>query len=138
MSLSAAQRVDIRRWMGYPTLVVDAAYADPVYVALYPQGAARAVYLTLSDKLDALSSEEESVLEDKFLAQLDVLEPAIPAAADNLDTLSAGPYTANPREILQRQALFDTWRRAMCDFLGFPPGPGLGAGPGGPLFFMRA
>jgi hypothetical protein len=34
-------------------------------------------------------------------------------------------WKRNPREVRERTALFDDWRRRLCGFLGVPPGPAL-------------
>ena len=119
--LTDAQKADARRWMGYATL--NDGESDYVWSSLSPFG-----QVALSAKLDALNATDQTVLVDTYLTTLAAMEAAIPAAAANLDTLIAGPWTANPREMSQRSALFNKWRRAMCGFLGFAPGPALGAG----------
>ena len=119
--LTDSQKVDVRRWLGYPTL--NTGTTDYVYSAYGVYGT-----VSLDHKLDALTVSEGSVLIATFLTVLATLESAIPASADNMDTQSAGPWTSNPREMAQRTALFNKWRRDMAAFLGFAPGPGLGAG----------
>jgi hypothetical protein len=123
MALTDAQKTDVRRWLGYP--VVDEY--EPTTLG----------EVTLSERLDALSVHEETVLTDTYLANLATLETAILSAGENLDTEIAGPWTARKDEIAQRSALFDRWRRDMAAFLGFKPGPALGSGSGG-AFFVRA
>jgi hypothetical protein len=54
-----------------------------------------------------------------------------------MDTSIAGPWTANPNELGERNRLYTQWRREMCAFLGFAPGPSLGAGGGG-AFLVRS
>lgn len=121
--LTDAQKTDVRRWLGHPTL--NAGYPDTVYTAKW----SRALFpVSLTAKLDSLTASEAEVLVTTFLTVLATLETAIPAAAANLDTLVAGPWEANPDEIGARSRLFDKWRRDMAAFLGFEPGPALGAG----------
>lgn len=128
--LTDSQRVDIRRWLGYPTL--NAGYPDTVYTSAWN----RSYFpVSLTQKLANLTGVEESALVATFLTVLATLETAIPASADNMDTLVAGPWKANPDEVGERSRLFDKWRRDMCSFLGFPPGPALGTGA---VFFSRA
>jgi hypothetical protein len=74
--------------------------------------------------MNNLSSAEEAVVR-RYLANLNVLEVAIPMAAQNLDTEQAAVWTHNSDEVSDRTALFDDWRRRLCDFFGLPPGPGL-------------
>lgn len=119
-TLTDAQQIDIRRWMGYPSLGADEL--DSV------RWTSRYSSMTLTQRLDALTSAEEVSLTTAYLEPLATMEAAILAAAANLDTESAGPWTANKREVSQRRALYNQWRRDMCAFLGFEPGPALGAG----------
>lgn len=121
MALTDTQKVNARRWMGYPVLGAD--QTDDVYSSgLYS--------VSLNSRLDALTAIEETALVDAFLTPIASLETAITTAGDNLDTLKAGPWEANPHEINQRTGLYKQWRRDLCAFLGFEPGPSLGAGGG--------
>jgi hypothetical protein len=119
-TLTDAQRIDIRRWMGYPSLADDELD--------FVRWTSRYSSMTLTERLDALTSTEQTILVARFLDKLDTLEDAVTSAGDNLDTLEAGPWKANPREVQQRTALFKQLRRDLCAFLGFEPGPGLGPG----------
>ena len=121
MALTAAQIVDVRRYMGYSAAGSVAAFTPPVYMPMIPSQ-------NLTERLASLTAQEETVVTVTYLANLNTLEAAIPAAATNLDTDKAGPWVANKREIGQRTALFNQWRRALCAFLGFDPGPALGLG----------
>ena len=76
----------------------------------------------------ALTVSEETVLTDRYLTPLATLEAAILTAAEGLDTQSAGPWVSNPTEMADRRAIYNRQRRDMADFLGFAPGPALGAG----------
>jgi hypothetical protein len=123
MALTDAQKLDVRRWMGYATQnqgEPDLVYSTPSGNSLYSQ--------SLSSKLDGLTASEESVLTDTYLANIATLETDILNTRTNLDTDTAGPWIANKREMAQRVALFNKWRRDMCGFLGFTPGPALGDG----------
>jgi hypothetical protein len=121
--LTDAQRTDVRRYMGHP--VLNAGEPDTVYAKAY----SRATFpVSLTVRLDNLTATEQDVLTNTFLSTLATLEAAIPTAGDNLDTEIAGPWTARKDEIAQRSSLFDRWRREMCGFLGFAPGPALGGG----------
>jgi len=84
--------------------------------------------LGLNDVLDNLTSSQETVLIDVFLTPLATLETAVRTAADNLDTLKAGPWEANPNEVAARRNLFRSTCRELCAFLGFEPGPALAGG----------
>lgn len=130
--LTDAQKLDVRRWMGYPSLSdgeLDSVRWNPM----------RRTSMSLAERLDNLTATEETTLTDAYLTPLATLEAALLGVSDNLDTKVAGPWQANPNEMSQRTALFDKWRRDMSAFLGFLPGPALGgAGSGCGVFFVRA
>lgn len=123
MALSDAQVTDVRRYAGYqlvgtptPTQNNDLAY---LVVGMRQ--------MSLVERLSTLSAAEEAVLTGTYLTNLNTLEAAIVAAAANLDTDEAAVWKHNKDEVSDREQLFDSWRRRMCAFLGFAPGPGLGA-----------
>lgn len=113
-----AQLVDIRRFAGYPAL------GDGSVVFPYPWMVKK--YLALEYRLQHISASEGAVVVNTYLTNLYTLESAIPAASANLDTDQAAVWKHNPRELADRSALFDSWRRRLCDFLGVPPGPNFG------------
>ncbi len=120
--LTDAERVDARRFCGYP---------------VYGPGASGFVgyrffqaYGMLEYRLTNLADNELIVLRT-YLAQLAPLETGILGAAANLDTQSAAVWTRNANEIRDRERLYDGWRRRLCSFLGVPPGPEFGGGDGG-------
>lgn len=119
MALTAQQKADTRRWLGWPTL--KNGEADYVY-GHTPSS------ISLAAALDALTATDEGILTGTYLANLTTLEQAILDAQANFDTLKAGPWEANPREASLRRSLFTNWRREMAAFLGFPTGPGLTGG----------
>ena len=82
--------------------------------------------LSLDYRLQHLTSDEETVVRSTYLLNLNALEAAIPAASTNLDTESAAVWKHNANEVNDRTALFNQWRRQLCEFLGFKPGPTLG------------
>jgi hypothetical protein len=116
MAFTAAERVDIRRFCWYPVYG-----GTPSSFQSYRFFQA---YGLLEYRLSNLSAEEEAVVRTTFLANLATLETAIPAASANLDTDVAAVWTHNRRELADREALFDSWRCKLCEFLGVPPGPG--------------
>jgi hypothetical protein len=123
--LTDAQMTDVRRFMGYQlagTTMPITNDQDLVY------GQFGMVIMSLYTRLTTLSASEESVLINTYLTNLYTLESAIPGASANLDTSVAAVWTHNPREQADRDRLFDSWRRRMCGFIGFAPGPGLGSG----------
>jgi hypothetical protein len=110
------QKVDIRRFCGYPA---------------YGSGAAGfnswrffQAYGTLEYRLDNLSPAE-ILVGLQYASTLATLEAAIPVASENLDTDNAAAWTHNANEVRDRSNLFDNWRRRLCGFLGVPPGPEL-------------
>lgn len=129
--LTDAQKTDVRRWMGYPTL--NAGYPDTVYTTAWN----RSYFpVSITEKLANLTESEESVLVNVYLTPLTSLEAAIVTVGDNLDTDAAAVWKRNVNEQADRERLFDSVRRRMCAFLGFKPGPELGGGGG--LSLVRA
>ncbi len=124
MALDDSQKVNVRRWAGYP-LMADNPATDSSDIAYVHT---RNAISTLEHRLNNLTTAEESVLVDVYLDKLETLETDVLKAGDNIDTLEAGPWKSNPRELGDRQRLFNSWRRQMCAFMGLEPGPGLGDG----------
>jgi hypothetical protein len=123
--LTDAQLTDVRRYMGYQlagTTMQITNDQDLVY------GQFGMVIMSLQQRLTSLSASEEAVLINTYLTNLAALESAIPSVSDNLDTDQAAVWKHNAREQADRDRLFDSWRRRMCGFIGFAPGPGLGNG----------
>lgn len=125
MALTAAQMTDARRYMGYQvvgTTMNINGDNDLVYASF------GMVTMSLYTRLTTLSASEEAVLINTYLTNLATLESAIVSASANLDTDQAAVWTHNKNEQADRDRLFDSWRRRMCTFIGFPPGPGLSSG----------
>src|ERR1035437_7165566 len=117
MSLTDAQKADVRRHCGFP-----------VYGAEVGSNAGYRYFQAfgfLEFRMNNLRPEEETIVISTYLANLTTLESAIPTTSANLDTAPAAVWFHNPREMKDRLALFDTWRRRLCEFLGIPPVPGL-------------
>lgn len=114
MAFTAAEKVDVRRFCGYPT---HAPYGTT----------AAADYGNLETRMDRMDSDEIAVVRTKYLAAtiLPALEAAVLAAGDNLDTERAAVWTRNKNEVADRLALFNTKRRELCAFIGCRPGPGI-------------
>jgi hypothetical protein len=70
----------------------------------------------------------EIVIARRYLGTLVMLELAVPAASDNLDTDQASMWTRNKEELSDRIRLLDEWRRRLCGFLGVAAGPALFSG----------
>ncbi len=122
--LTDAQKVDARRYMGYP-LVGDTGVSDTRDLAWGLAGVF--TYQSLDHRLRSLSAAEEAVVV-QFLTKLATLETAITDASENLDTAQAAVWTHNPDEVRDRTKLYNQWRRQLCGAIGIPPGPALGTG----------
>lgn len=123
--LTDAQKSDVRRFAGYPMLADTVANDTTDFAYGYVSSG---VWQTLEHRLTHMRPEEENTLISVYLANLTQLESAVPGAGDNLDTDVAAVWTRNTREVQDRAALFDDWRRRMCGFIGIAPGPWLGDG----------
>ena len=114
--LGSAELTACRRYCGYP------AYGSGQ--TGFQSWRFFGAYGTLEFRLANLAPDELGVVRS-FIAQLAVLEAAIPAAAANLDTEAAAVWKHNVAEIRDRTALYTQWRLQLVAFLGLPPGPGL-------------
>jgi hypothetical protein len=124
MALTAAQMVDVRRFMGYQVAGTTVTIG-PMYDVVY--GSFGMVTMSLYTRLTSLSAEEEAILINVYLSALTTLEAAIVASGANLDTDSAAIWTHNKSEVADRSKLFDSWRLRLCGFIGFKPGAGIGS-----------
>lgn len=125
MSLTTAQMADARRFMGYQavgTTMTINGNTDLVYARV------GMITMSLYTRLTTLTADEETILTGVYLTNLTTLEQAIVGVSANLDTDQAAVWTHNKNEVADRERLFDGWRRRMCAFLGFAPGPGIGSG----------
>jgi len=113
---SDGQKADVRRFCGYPAYGAGAVGFNSWRFFQ--------AYGTLEYRLNNLAPAEIAVTL-QYVATLATLEAAVPPTSDNLDTESAAAWTHNPNELRDRTALFDSWRRRLCGFLGVPPGPAL-------------
>lgn len=119
--LSDAEKVDTRRFCGYP------AYGAA------PSGMQSWRFFTayglLEFRLNNFSAPELIIVR-RYLGILTSLEVAIPTAANNLDTDQASVWTRNRSEVLDRSRLLDDWRKRLCGFIGVAAGPSLGGSAG--------
>lgn len=123
MAFTDQERVDIRRFCGYPLFG-----GTPQSFQSYRFFAA---YGTLEYRLTNLSANEESTLRTIYLTgpnNLYTLEQAIVGASANLDTDQAAVWTHNKHEVRDRMRLFDMWCGRLCRFLGVPRGPNYAGG----------
>ena len=114
--LSDAEKVDVRRFCGYP------AYGNGA--SGFQSWRFFSAYGTLEFRLNNLAPGELQVVR-QYLGNLYSLEQAVPAASSNLDTEQAAVWTHNRREVLDRTTLFNSWCCRLTTFLGVPPGPAL-------------
>jgi len=114
--ITDAQKVDVRRFCGYPAYGAGAAGFNSWRFFQ--------AYGTLEYRLNNMAPAEIAVTL-QYISTLATLEAAIPPASANLDTESAAAWTHNENETKDRMVLFDSWRRRLCGFLGVPPGPAL-------------
>jgi hypothetical protein len=114
--LTDQQKTDVRRFCGYPAY--GASPAGNIGWRFYT------AYGLLEYRMNNLSAAEIAVVLN-YLATLTLLESAVPAASENLDTEKAASWMHNPGEITDRLRLLDEWRRRLCSFFGVPPGEGL-------------
>jgi hypothetical protein len=120
MAFTDAEKVDIRRFCGFQAFGGQPVQAFGHRFFTH--------YGTLEFRINNLLPEEEAVIRTTYLANLTTLETAIVGTSANLDTDQAAVWTHNKNEMRDREALFDGWRRRLCQFLGIPPGPGLSSG----------
>jgi hypothetical protein len=116
LPLSNAERVDVRRFCGYPA---------------YGSGDAGSqswrffqVYGTLEYRMTNLAPEELQVVR-QYLSALYTLEQGIVASAANLDTDKAAAWTHSRSEVADRMRLYDAWRGRLAAFIGVPLDPGM-------------
>jgi hypothetical protein len=114
--LSDAERVDVRRFCGYPSYGAGASG--------FQSWRFFEAYGTLEFRLSNMSGSEYQVVRQK-LAALYSLEQGIPNIALSLDTNEAAAWKRNPSEITDRIGFFENWCRGLASFIGVPPGPGL-------------
>lgn len=110
--LTAAEKVDVRKFTGYP------AYAH--YGWVFEED-----YATLELRMDNFSAEEETIITSNFLAVLPDLEQAVTDASCKLGTDEAAVWKRNKNEISDRTNLYYQKRRELCSFIGVKPGRGL-------------
>jgi len=116
MALTDAQKVDVRRYCGFP------AYGGQPVQAFGHRFYQH--YGTLEFRMNNMQTAEETVVTD-YLTKLATLEAAVTGASDNLDTDEAAVWKHNRHEVRDRMGLYRMWRLELCKFFGIPAGPGL-------------
>jgi hypothetical protein len=117
MSFTDQEKTDIRRFTGFGMF---GNQATPNFGARFST-----IYGLLEFKMINMLPTEETVVRNVYLANLYVLEAAIPTTSDNLDTLQAAVWHWNKNEQRDRENLFRSWRLKLCGFFGIPAGPDL-------------
>ena len=115
LELSLAERVDVRRFCGYPAYGAGAAGSQSWRFFQ--------AYGTLEYRLTNFAQEELQVVR-QYLVSLYALEQAIITAASNLDTDKAAAWTHSRSEVIDRVRLFDEWRKRLATFIGVALDPG--------------
>jgi hypothetical protein len=119
MALTDAEKIQIRRFCGYP---VFGNSPTPGFGYRF-----HTPYENLEWKLNHLSVGEETIIRETYLPRLGQLEADLfDQTRENLDTDAAAVWQHNPTEHRDRAALFDDLRQRFCGYLGTPPGPDLG------------
>lgn len=117
MAFTQAEKVDIRRFLGFPAYGIG------------PSGFQGwrfwQSYGLVEYRLNNMDPTEETVVRTIYLTNLYALESAIVGAGANLDTDKAAVWTHNKNEVADRARLYDYWRREFCNFLGAGTGPAL-------------
>jgi hypothetical protein len=112
-TLTPAEILDVRRFLGYP--FEGAVYLQVVAI----QGGSQ----SLDDILAALTTDQATVIRS-YLTQLRILEVAIPNAGALLQVAKAAVFTRNPTEVEERISLYQGWRRQLSYIIGVPLGNG--------------
>ena len=107
--LSDAEKVDIRRFCGYPAY--GAAPAGMQSWRFFQS------YGLLEFHINNLSISEIAITR-RYLGSLTSLELAIPATSENLDTDQASMWTRNKDELRDRMRLFNLVRDLTADSYG--------------------
>ena len=113
-TLSDAQKVDVRRFCGYPAF---GSGADGNAGWRFYQAYGALEYRMINLSVD------EGVVVTNMLGTLNGFETSLAGSICDLDTDGAGPWTRNKDEVKDREGIMALWSRRLCAFLGVPPGP---------------
>lgn len=113
MALTEQQKVDVRRFCGFPVYGLGSGSTPPSFGYRYYEW-----YLILEYRMNNLDPVEETTLQTIYLANLYNLENAIPTASSNLDTDRAAVWYHNKNEVRDRYQLFKLWCLRLIEFLG--------------------
>lgn len=108
-TLTDAEKVDARRHLGYPA--IGAGPGSFEGWRFFQQ------YSLMEYRLSNMSAAEEAVFRS-YLTNCNALETAIVGAGTNMDTAAAAVWTRNPHEMMEREALYRSWRLKLANFIG--------------------
>lgn len=120
--LTDAEKVDVRRFAGYPAFGAG-ANDDPFY-RWSPE------FVQLESHMANLQPSELTVCR-MYVTELRATEQALFGARSNMDTEQAAVWKRNKDELDERRRDFNQKRRDLCQFMGVPCGPGLTRATGG-------
>jgi hypothetical protein len=106
VSLSASERVDVRRFAGYGA------------IAPTPPDALEAA-------MDNVTAEAETIIRSNLLPALRTMETALTASVTSIDTASAAVWTRNAAALAEYSMLFRNQRLMLCRFVNVDPGLGI-------------
>ena len=119
MAFTDAQKVNIRRYCGYPAFGSQVTPASGYRFFTH--------YGQLEYRINNLTTSEEAIV-TQYLTDLQTLESAIVGTSANLDTESAAVWVHNKNEQRDRENLYRSWRVKLCSYLGVATGPALSSG----------
>lgn len=119
-TITDQQKIDIRRFCGY------LAYGTGAVVFPYPWIMRQ--YQALEYRMNNLTADEITTLTTVYLATLTTLEQALITISSTLNVDTAAVFKRNAKEREERTALFNYWRKRLCDFMGVPPGDDFAGG----------
>lgn len=111
MALTEAQKVDLRRHLGFGMMGDNPTATDVVY--------GRNVNPWMEDRMVHLTADEEAFVVDR-LSLLNDMEQEYFDSRDNFDTLAAGSFKQNPNEAKQRRSMLVKARKELARFLDAP------------------
>jgi len=124
VALSDDEKANVRRFCGYPAY---GAGATGFQGWRFFQAYGLLEYRLGQDPVTGIPNmaPAELAILRQYLQTLYMLESAIPNAGSNLDTAAAAIWTHNKDEVADRLALYNTWRRQLCGFVGIAVGPAM-------------
>lgn len=115
MAFTNAQKIQIRKYCGYPLL---GGVPIPNFGFRFFQA-----YGDLEFRLINMAPEEEFEVISNYLVKLPQLETDVFNVRLNSDTAQAAVWYRNAKELKERESNYDKWRKWLCDFMGCQYGP---------------